>query len=96
MAQAESIRRLETDEVRVTEWRFQPGDTTGHHRHDYDYVVVPLTTGTLRAIAADSDVSRALTPGGVYFRKAGVEHDVMNAGDTPFAFIEVELKDRPG
>ena len=31
--------------VRVTEWRFAPGATTGWHRHEYPYVVVPMTTG---------------------------------------------------
>lgn len=96
MAQAESIKRLETDEVRVTEWRFGPGDATGHHRHAFDYVVVPLTAGALRAVAADGEVVTQLTPGSAYFRKAGVEHDVINAGATPFAFVEIELKDRPG
>jgi hypothetical protein len=27
-----------------------------------------------------------------YFRKAGVEHDVINANAFAFAFVEVELK----
>jgi beta-alanine degradation protein BauB len=96
MAQATSIRRLETDEVRITEWRFDPGDATGHHRHDFDYVVVPLSTGALRAVGTGGDVLIELTPGAAYFRKAGVEHDVINAGGAPFAFVEIELKDRPG
>ena len=43
MAKAESILKIDTDEVRVTEWRLRPGDATGFHRHDFDYVVVPLT-----------------------------------------------------
>ena len=31
--------------------------------------------------------------GGVpYFRKEGVEHDVINATDGEYAFIEIELK----
>ncbi len=96
MAQAQSTRRIDTPEVRVTEWRFGPGDATGWHRHEYDYVVVPLSTGTLRAVAKDGDTTLPLTPGAAYFRKAGVEHDVINAGNSPFAFIEIELKDRPG
>ena len=33
--------------VRVTEWRFVPGAETGWHRHEADYVVVPLTDGDL-------------------------------------------------
>jgi quercetin dioxygenase-like cupin family protein len=96
MGKAESILKIDTDEVRVTEWRLRPGDATGFHRHDFDYVVVPLTSGTLRAVAAAGETTVPLTPGGAYFRKAGVEHDVVNAGDTPFVFIEIELKDRPG
>jgi beta-alanine degradation protein BauB len=27
-----------------------------------------------------------------YFRKEGVEHDVINANDGEYAFIEIELK----
>src|ERR1700733_5453028 len=33
--------------VRVTEWRFAPGAETGWHRHEADYVVVPLLDGDL-------------------------------------------------
>jgi len=33
-----------------------------------------------------------LTPGVSYTRPAGVEHDVINANDFPFVFIEVEIK----
>ena len=43
----ESNLKIETDRVRVTEWRLLPGDQTGYHRHEYDYVVVPLTGGEL-------------------------------------------------
>ncbi len=39
--------QIDNARVRVTEWRFAPGAETGYHRHGMDYVVVPLTTGTL-------------------------------------------------
>ncbi|MFI4986803.1 MAG: cupin domain-containing protein [Alphaproteobacteria bacterium] len=96
MTQAESILRVETDDVRVIEWRFAPGAETGQHRHGYDYVVVPLTAGTLRAVAAAGETRATLEPGGAYFRKAGVEHNVINGGDAFLAFVEVELKHQPG
>ena len=96
MSQAVAISHIDNDEVRITEWRFAPGATTGAHRHDYDYVVVPLTAGLLKAIGAAGETLAELAPGKAYFRKAGVEHDVVNAGAEPFAFVEVELKDRPG
>src|SRR2546423_393285 len=36
---AEPIVQVDNPLVRVTEWRFAPGASTGHHRHHYDYVV---------------------------------------------------------
>ena len=38
---------IDNERVRVTEWRFAAGAHTGHHRHEYPYVVVPMTTGPL-------------------------------------------------
>ncbi len=96
MAEAKHTLLIDREEVRVTEWTLGPGDATGHHRHGYDYVVVPLTTGTLRAIGAGGTTDTALVPGSPYFRKAGVEHDVLNGGAESFTFLEIELKDRAG
>lgn len=96
MQQAEAIRRLETATVRVTEWRFQPGAETGHHRHGFDYVIVPLTGGTLRLVDAEGEHTATLNPGVAYARGAGVEHNVVNAGGDYLAFVEIELLDRPG
>ncbi len=93
---AENTVEIDREEIRVTEWRLAPGATTGHHRHDFDYLVVPLTEGLLRATSASGQTETPLQPGRPYFRKAGVEHDVSNAGPAPLAFLEIELKDRPG
>jgi quercetin dioxygenase-like cupin family protein len=85
-------RQLETERAIVTEWRFTPGAHTGWHRHEYDYVVVPLTTGRLLLQTAEGFVSSELVVGQSYSRERGVEHDVINDNDTEFAFIEIELK----
>jgi quercetin dioxygenase-like cupin family protein len=45
--------QTETDEVRVTQWRLPAGSATGHHRHEFDYVVVPMTDGRLTLVTAD-------------------------------------------
>ncbi len=91
--QAQPMLQADNDRVRVTEWQFAPGAATGFHRHQYDYVVVPLTTGALRLVAGDGSVSTAqLTAGVSYFRQAGVEHEVINANDYNFKFIEIEIK----
>jgi quercetin dioxygenase-like cupin family protein len=83
---------IDNPRVRVTAWRFAPGSHTGHHRHEYDYVVVPLTTGALRIVSAEGTTTAQLTAGAPYFRSAGVEHDVVNANVGEFAFVELELK----
>ncbi len=83
---------IDNDRIRVTEWRFAAGATTGYHRHAHDYVVVPLTTGTLRLVRPDGNHDADLTHGVPYFRSAGVEHDVINVNSHPFTFIEMELK----
>ncbi|HYM31979.1 MAG TPA: cupin domain-containing protein [Candidatus Cybelea sp.] len=85
---------IDNDRVTVTEWRFAPGAATGYHRHGHDYVVVPLTTGTLRLVEPDGTRDAALTVGVPYFREEGVEHDVINANTFEFAFIEIEIKRR--
>ena len=85
--------QVDNEQLRVTEWRFAPGATTGYHRHSYDYVVVPVLDGELELIGPDGSRSRALLEQGKsYFRNAGVEHDVVNAGAGAMAFVEIELK----
>jgi len=84
--------QMETDRVTVTEWRFVPGAATGWHRHEYDYVVVPMTTGKLLLKEPDGERYAELTAGVSYGREAGVEHDVINANDYEFVFVEVEMK----
>jgi quercetin dioxygenase-like cupin family protein len=84
--------RIDNERVTVTEYRFEPGAETGWHRHGYDYVVVPLTTGRLMLVDKDGEREAQLAEGLPYFRSAGVEHNVINANDFEFAFVEVEIK----
>jgi quercetin dioxygenase-like cupin family protein len=84
--------QLDTERVVVTEWFFTPGSETGSHRHERDYVVVPMTTGVLQMLV-DGTSSEALLECGVsYARSAGVTHNVVNPNDFEFRFIEIELK----
>ena len=89
---ATSIVHLENDRVIVTEWRFAPGANTGWHRHGHDYVVVPLMDGRVRLVTREGQSFAEMRKGVPYFRKEGIEHDVVNASDGDYAFIEVELK----
>jgi beta-alanine degradation protein BauB len=84
---------IDNERVRATEWRFAPGAATGWHRHEMDYVVVPMADGVLELVEPGGERrSVDLRAGAPYFRAAGVEHDVINANACEFAFIEVELK----
>jgi beta-alanine degradation protein BauB len=85
--------QVDNARVRVTEWRFAPGAETGEHVHEFDYVVVPSGTGTLKLVSPRGEESLAdLKQGVSYFRNAGVHHNVINANDFEFAFVEIELK----
>jgi quercetin dioxygenase-like cupin family protein len=83
---------IENDRVIVTEWRFAKGANTGWHRHAHDYVVVPLMDGKVKLETKDGTSFAEMKKGVPYFRKVGVEHDVVNANDGDYAFIEIELK----
>jgi len=83
---------VDNERVVVTEWRFAPGASTGWHRHGHDYVVVPLMDGKLRIVGKDGESVVDMKGGVPYFRSEGVEHDIVNATDGEYAFIEIELK----
>jgi quercetin dioxygenase-like cupin family protein len=92
MTSAVPTQFIDNERTRVTEWRFAPGAATGFHRHGWDYVVVPLLDGKLRIVEGGAEKVVELKKGVPYFRQTGVEHDVINANDYEFAFIEVEMK----
>ena len=93
MISAKSDVQVDTAEVRVNEWRLAPGSATGHHIHEMDYVNVPITSSEMTIVAPGGERSKAqLAIGKSYFRKAGVEHDVLNETTTEIVFLEVELK----
>ena len=123
MEKAVPTVQIDNARARVTEWRFAKGAATGFHRHEYDYVIVPLVDGRVRIVDKEGAESFAdmaagqsyfvvpqttgrlklvdgagkesfaeLTSGVSYYRGKGVEHDVINASDGEFVFVEVEIK----
>ena len=94
MSQAQHVVNADDDHVRVITWTFPAaGTATGHHRHEHDYVVVPVTGGPFRVIEADGS-ARVMDQeaGAPYLGRAGTEHDVVSAGDRTAVFVEIELK----
>jgi quercetin dioxygenase-like cupin family protein len=89
---AVSSIQIDNDRVLVTRWRFARGAETGFHVHAHDYVVVPLASGTLRLLEPGGARDVVLTAGQSYARPAGIAHNVINANDYEFSFVEIELK----
>ena len=90
---AQSKTHISNGRVIVSEWHFAPGANTGWHRHEHDYVVVPMTSGKLRLIEPGGHTRDVQLERGVpYLRNAGVEHDVVNPNDDDFSFIEIEIR----
>jgi beta-alanine degradation protein BauB len=91
MLKEETERQIENQRVRVTRHKMAPGASTGFHRHDYDYVIVPVTDGRMRVVEGGHATVNELKAGVSYFRPAGVEHDVINGGDQDLIFVEIEI-----
>jgi beta-alanine degradation protein BauB len=86
-------RKIEdNDRVVMTEWRLPPGSETGWHRHALDYCIVYLTPAKFSIEARDGRHEAVLKAGESYFRKAGVEHNAINAGKKEILMVETEIK----
>lgn len=83
---------MDNEQVLIKEWRFQPGQETGWHRHDYDFVVLPRTDGRLHIVTHEGENDRDIVAGSCYTRPAGTEHNVTNASDHEVVILDVELK----
>jgi beta-alanine degradation protein BauB len=92
LLKATPIVQVDNERTTVTEWRFAPGAETGFHVHAYDYVVVPLTSGSLKLEDSSGAKVVPLQAGGSYSRPAGVSHNVINISEHEFRFVEIEFK----
>ena len=79
--------------VRVTRFEFAPGAETGWHVHGHDYVITAVTDCRMLLEEPGGGSREVSVPAGMaYRREAGVEHNVINGGEVPMSFVEVELK----
>jgi beta-alanine degradation protein BauB len=93
MPTARSATSTNDDRVRITTWTFEDGEDTGHHRHEYDYIVVPVTGGTFEVTEPDGTTRRMTQQAALaYLGHAGTEHNVINRSGRTAAFVEIELK----
>ncbi len=84
--------QIDDSHVRVTQWTFEPGTSTGAHVHEYPYVVVPVIPGTLTMVDESGDHIADMKLGQSYSRPKGVSHDVVNRSDAVVSFVEIEMK----
>ena len=88
---AKSKVLIENDKTIVTEWLFDVGDSTGHHTHKYNYIVIPMLDGELKVIDNNNNETISkLTKGGAYYREKGVENNVLNNNNLKYYLKEVE------
>ena len=83
---------IKNNTVKINEITLRPLEETGIHLHEYDYVIVPITDGKL--ISFDNTNIKtefSLKKGEPYFRKAGVEHNILNNSNHEVKFIEIEI-----
>ena len=93
MTSAKASTTVDDDSVRVTTWTFEDGQDTGHHTHQYDYVVVPVTGGSFIVTEATGATRELQQEAGVaYAGRAGTEHNVANSSGLTAVFVEIELK----
>ena len=93
MATARSTTTSDDERIRITTWTFEDDEDTGHHRHEYDYIVVPVSGGTFE-VAEPGGTTREMTQqaAAAYLGRAGTEHNVINRSGRRAVFVEVELK----
>ena len=83
----------EDDKTCITLFTIKPGEQTGWHRHDFDYVAVQQSNGRLHLDYADGSVRDIdYSPGVALAVSAPVEHNAINVGDVDIVALEIEYK----
>jgi mannose-6-phosphate isomerase-like protein (cupin superfamily) len=87
---------FENDRVRVFRLRLEPGERAPFHIHDAEYFWTVVEPGRgLQRLADGTSVVRDYRIGETRFLEPSPEnpliHDQENVGDTPLAFVTVEL-----
>ena len=84
---------VDDERTRVTRFVFQPDQETGWHEHEYDYVITAVTDCDMKIENPDGEETSVFVKAGdAYRRNTGVKHNVINNGQLPMTFVEIELK----
>lgn len=86
---------VDNDTTKITFHRIQPGEQSGWHLHDKNYVGYHIEAAKLRYERGDGVVGDMISEPGVatfYDVGGGFEHNVTNVGDTNMVALEIEYK----
>ncbi len=86
---------LDNDSTRITFHRIRPGEQSGWHIHDTNYVGYHIEAADLQYERADGSIGKISSePGKAFFYDVGdgFEHNVTNIGDTDMVALEIEYK----
>ena len=90
---ANFVTLFDDERTRVTQWVIAPGEQTGWHLHDHDYLTLQQSTGTLHLQFADgTETTINYVPGTARMFRAPVEHNATNTGNVDIRVIEIEYK----
>lgn len=80
--------------VNVWEMLLEPGERSDRHRHDHPYLLCVLEGTAVDATqdGRDGSVHIPVQPGSVFFVPPGATETAINASDTRFREILIELK----
>lgn len=84
--------QIDNEHFRVTQWTIEPGGSIPMHRHEHEYVVVPLVNAHMHVENSDgSELVAELTVGASYTRPSGAEHAISNRESKEnIVFVEIE------
>lgn len=86
---------FENDAVRVWTFSVGPGGLKPMHRHELDYVIVPLSGGKVEITTIEGRARIGEDKvGEIIWQDAGETHQLRNLSDFPYRNILVELKGR--
>ncbi len=84
---------LENDDLIVTHWIFKPGEQTGWHLHEMDYMPIQLSQGKLMFEFPDGATKEIdYVPRTTSIVKAPLEHNAINTSSKDVIALEIEFK----
>jgi beta-alanine degradation protein BauB len=84
---------FENERVRIWSIKLDPDQRQPWHKHDFPYVIVPMTEGKNIMYFEDGREKETNEKvGGVLWREAGPPHELLNVSDWQYRNILIEIK----